>query len=145
MRELAKTLGIADVVTFAGHVPHVRVLEAMGSGEIHCVALASIVDSMQRDEGVPIALVEAMTFGLPALATDTGSIAELLPARSGLTVPMRDAEALAAGIAVLMDDEDRYAQASRFCRRRSRRYWSAAANSTRLLRAMQRVSVKAAP
>jgi glycosyltransferase involved in cell wall biosynthesis len=46
-------------------------------------------------EGVPSALIEAMAAGVPVVATDSGSIGELLDERSGCVVPPARPDALA--------------------------------------------------
>ena len=57
-----------------------------------------------RDEGLPLALLEAMAAGLPCLATDVGDVREALGG-VGLVVPHGDADALADGLAALVRDE----------------------------------------
>ena len=50
-------------------------------------------------EGIPVALIEALAYCVPAIATDVGGIAELLGDGCGELVPRDDADALAAAIA----------------------------------------------
>ena len=52
--------------------------------------------------------MEAMSFGVPVISTRTGSIEELLPRHLGVTVPDRDAGAIAATISSVLFDPDRY-------------------------------------
>lgn len=73
--------------------------------------------SASHNEGFPNAIAEAMALGLPVLATDcpsgpadllgaaAGTPGTVTEARAGLVVPMGDVAALARGIAML-DDED---------------------------------------
>jgi glycosyltransferase involved in cell wall biosynthesis len=49
-------------------------------------------------EGVPSALLEAMAFGVPVVATDSGSVGEAVDPTSGLLVPPDDPAALAAAL-----------------------------------------------
>jgi glycosyltransferase involved in cell wall biosynthesis len=60
-------------------------------------ALPSRVLSSGRSEGVPVALLEAMAFGLPIVASAVGGISELLPNDecAGLLVPPDQPEHLA--------------------------------------------------
>ena len=56
-------------------------------------------------EGMPISLLEAMTAGCPAVATDVGGVGQLLQQGvTGLLVPPADATALAAAILNCLDD-----------------------------------------
>lgn len=60
-------------------------------------------------EGLPNALMEAMALGLPIVATDCpcGGPATLIEnEKNGLLVPIKDADALAAGMNRLIEDRD---------------------------------------
>jgi glycosyltransferase involved in cell wall biosynthesis len=69
------------------------------------------------NEGVPQALMQAMATGVPVISTPVGSIDELVrQEETGLMVPPRDAAALGAAIARLLDEPvlgARLAQAAR--------------------------------
>jgi glycosyltransferase involved in cell wall biosynthesis len=67
--------------------------------------LASRVLGSGRTEGTPTALVEAMSAGLPVVATNVGGVGALVThARNGLLVPPGDPTALAAALGRLRDD-----------------------------------------
>ncbi|MBV8750598.1 MAG: glycosyltransferase, partial [Candidatus Eremiobacteraeota bacterium] len=66
--------------------------------------LASIERAGGLMEGVPVALIEAMAAGIPVVATDSGSIGELVDGESGLLVPHSDPAALAAALRRLATD-----------------------------------------
>lgn len=56
-------------------------------------------------EGLPLSLLEAMSMGLPAVATPVGGIPEVIrPGQDGLLVPVNDADALAAAMSRLCED-----------------------------------------
>jgi colanic acid/amylovoran biosynthesis glycosyltransferase len=62
-------------------------------------------------DGIPTALLEAMATGLPAVATDAGSITEVIDSGSdGILVPQRDGGALSQAIAGLLADSERRRQ-----------------------------------
>jgi glycosyltransferase involved in cell wall biosynthesis len=56
-------------------------------------------------EAAPLSLLEAMSIGIPAVATNHGGAAEVL-GDAGLLVAPRDPDALAAAIGHLVDDRD---------------------------------------
>ena len=60
-------------------------------------ALPSRVLASGRSEGAPVALLEAMSFGLPSVASAVGGVTDVLPPgdRAGIVVPPDRAECLA--------------------------------------------------
>ncbi len=57
-------------------------------------------------EGLPVALLEAMALGVPCIASDVGSIADVLDqGRAGSLVPVRSPDKLAAEIIRLLSDQ----------------------------------------
>jgi glycosyltransferase involved in cell wall biosynthesis len=61
-------------------------------------------------EGLPCALVEAVTCGIPAVATAVNAVPDLIvPGRTGLLVPPRRPEALARAVGHLLDHPDQAA------------------------------------
>ena len=64
--------------------------------------------SASRSESFGIAMVEAMASGVPVVATMTGGAQEIIDAdKTGLLVPIGDAEGLAEAICELLDDPKR--------------------------------------
>jgi glycosyltransferase involved in cell wall biosynthesis len=52
-----------------------------------------------RNEGTPVALIEAMASGVPGVATDVGGVRDVIPDPTvGLVVPFGSADALAAAV-----------------------------------------------
>jgi glycosyltransferase involved in cell wall biosynthesis len=79
---------------------------------VDCVVLPSL------DEGLSVALVEAMAHGVPVVATAVGGVPELLEGDAGVLVPPRDAEALADALASVLGSPERRAHLARAGRRR---------------------------
>lgn len=77
--------------------------------------VAPFVETETGDkDGIPTALLEGMATGLPAVATDAGSISEVIEdGAQGLLVPQRSPAALADAIEALLRDPDRRAQLGR--------------------------------
>jgi glycosyltransferase involved in cell wall biosynthesis len=93
-----ENLGIADNVRFLGWRPDVN--EIMGCFDIF--VLPSLNEGMGR------VLVEAMSAGLPIVASRVGGIPDLLKdGENGLLVPPANAGALEQAISDLLSDKDR--------------------------------------
>ena len=89
-QRLARRLGIADRVVFTGfRSDAVRVMT--------CCDVTTMPS--RRREGVPRAIVESMSRGVPAIVTSVGGLPELVRhEQHGLVVPPGDSEALAGAI-----------------------------------------------
>lgn len=70
LKDIAKKYDVIDQVKFLGGLPHDEVFDWLDSIDIYA--------QPSKQEGLPRALVEAMSRGLPALGTNTGGIPELL-------------------------------------------------------------------
>jgi glycosyltransferase involved in cell wall biosynthesis len=90
-----------------------------------------------RTEGFSVALVEAMTCGLPVVATEASGVAEALGDDVGIVVPRGDATALAAAIGRLIDDEPLRRTLGDRARRRAQESFSLQAVGARLRRFME--------
>ena len=100
----AEAAGLGDAVTFAGVIPHDRLLERLQRGEFDVSVLASVERGGGLMEGVPVALIEAMASGTVVVATASGSIGELVDGETGLLVPHSDPAALAEALARVARD-----------------------------------------
>ena len=90
---------LEDRVTFAGVIPHDAILAALERGEYDVSVIASAERPGGLMEGVPVALIEAMAAGVVVVATDSGSIGELVDEETGVLVPHSDPGALAGALA----------------------------------------------
>lgn len=104
MESLVKTRGLSDRILFLGILAHEELLSLYASGEVNAVALASYDTGDGLPEGIPVALMEAMAYGLPVVATDAGGTAELLKDGAGILVPQRDPDALARALLHVAED-----------------------------------------
>lgn len=95
LEELAGRLGIAGQVVFTGFVEDVRPLMA----DLDVLVISSLW------EGFGLTAVEAMALGVPVVATRVGGLPEVVRhGETGLLVPPADPEALAKGIAWMLDN-----------------------------------------
>ncbi len=107
LERLARSLGLADSVIFAGQVEQRALHAALERGAFHAVVLASHERPGGLMEGVPVALVEAMARAVPVIATNSGSVGELIDATTGRLAAPGSAVELAAAIADIQRDFSR--------------------------------------
>jgi glycosyltransferase involved in cell wall biosynthesis len=95
----AERLGVQDCVSFLGLVGRFELANLFAETDV--VALPSYW------EGLPIALIEALSAGKPIVASDAGGNPELvLEGENGLIVPIGDPAALAEALLRLAGDPD---------------------------------------
>ena len=83
---LAEKLGVSDQVIFEGNLPHDRLFDWLDELDVY------IQPSLQ--EGLPRAVVEAMSRGLPVFGAKTGGIPELVG--QSCIFPQKDSGSIAA-------------------------------------------------
>lgn len=89
--------GLTQHVTLLGHQPRSRVSELVGEADV--MVLPSISTSTGKQEGIPVALMEALASEVPVVASAISGIPELVEdGHTGLLVPERDALALAQAL-----------------------------------------------
>jgi colanic acid/amylovoran biosynthesis glycosyltransferase len=105
LQVLARELGIERRVDFLGSLGAARVTSLMAESDLF--VLAAIPHPSGAMDGIPVALMEAMSSGLPVLTTELSGIPELVEdGRTGLLVRPGDVPALADGIRRLVEDRD---------------------------------------
>ena len=97
LEALARELGLTNTV-FLGRVPGEKVPGLLGTSRY--LALPSM-----WDENAPLAALEAMAAGKPLLVTANGGLPELVSNGEGLQCAPGDADALAAAIRRLHEDD----------------------------------------
>jgi glycosyltransferase involved in cell wall biosynthesis len=69
---------------------------------------ADVLLLTSRNEGTPVALIEAMAAAVPGVSTDVGGVKDVIDSSSvGVLAPAGDGEALAAGVSHLLADATR--------------------------------------
>ncbi|PLX34511.1 MAG: colanic acid biosynthesis glycosyltransferase WcaL [Hyphomicrobiales bacterium] len=105
LQRLARQLNIAGQVNFAGFVSYDEVGALFQRADL-MVMPCVIAPSGDRD-GIPTVIMEALMHRLPVISTDVSGIPELIEHEvTGLLVPEKDPEALAAAIKRLAGDRD---------------------------------------
>jgi glycosyltransferase involved in cell wall biosynthesis len=75
---------------------------------------ADLYVSPSREEGGPAGVLEALSTGVPVVATKTGVAPDIMMSgREGILVDVGDQDGLAAGVLQLLQDEDMAAECSR--------------------------------
>jgi len=112
LREMVAGAGLGKVVAFRGRVVREQVLQHFHQARI--LALPS------RNEGMPLAAMEAHMVGVPVVAMDVGGVSEVVRhGETGLVVPAGDAAAFADALLGLLGDEPRRARFGRAARERA--------------------------
>jgi glycosyltransferase involved in cell wall biosynthesis len=123
MKQLAGSLGLAELVEFTGRLSAgERIFEALDSFDLFILP--------SRTEGVPRALLEAMARGCPCIGSDVGGIPELLEPEE--LFPVGNASSLAALIASVASDSERLARMSERNAEKSRLFAPELLNRKRL-------------
>lgn len=104
LEDQSRRLGIADLVAFAGARPHEEVAVQLSGADVFVL---SCVVAGQDQDGIPVALMEAMAAGVPVVSTRVSGIPELVEdGVSGILAAPDDPTALAAAIARVLDDPE---------------------------------------
>jgi glycosyltransferase involved in cell wall biosynthesis len=91
---MAAELALTDRVFFAGEIDEASKWGCLRQSDFFCLPSYS--------EGQPIAIIEAMTAGLPIIATAIGTIPEMVNSENAILIEPGDSEALTQAIARLV-------------------------------------------
>ncbi len=113
-----RELGLADVVRFEADIPEARLVELYAEAEL------AIVPSLY--EGFSLPAVEAMSAGVPRVATTGGALPEVVgrDGQTALLVPPGDSSALARRIAEALDNPELRAHIAAAGRQRVLELWT---------------------
>jgi len=94
-KEMVDVLGLNNIVRFRG----------MRLGILESCSSANILVLPSRAETAPLVVLEAMSRGMPVVATDVGDIAEIIPDRRyGQIIPVNSIVALADAVEAILAD-----------------------------------------
>lgn len=142
LEALARELGVADAVRFAGWVDH-REIDAYYRG---CAVF--VLPSIFTDEGgyEPFSnvVLEAMAWGRPVISTTANgaSFDVIQDGVNGLVVPERDPAALARALGRLLDDRDAAETMGRRARETIRDHFNVDLMARRFAEAIERVEAR---
>lgn len=98
LESLARSLGVADAVTFLGARPNVELPGLLASAEV------AVFPSLM--EATSVAALEAMSCGLPVAASRVGGLPEIVDETVGTLFEPADPESLAARLVALLERHD---------------------------------------
>ena len=81
-----------------GSLPNAQVLTFLADNPV------DLFVNVSEYEGLPVSIIEAFSFGIPALATDAGGTAEIVTAQNGMLIPVAsDAEEIAKALNMMFE------------------------------------------
>jgi len=112
LEQEAARLGIAGRVRFHGSLPEPAVADVLAAADVF--ALPSVIAPDGDMEGIPVALMEALAAGLPAVATRQSGVPELIQdGRTGYLAEPGDADSLRAALQRALSAPESVAEAGR--------------------------------
>ncbi len=106
LKQCIATHKMENHVTMLGFVTHDNILEHILVSDIF--SMPSVVKRHVEDcDGLPNVVIEAMSYGLPVVATDVAGMRDVLKdGETGYLVPQRDAPSLAEALRKMVEDPD---------------------------------------
>ncbi|MDR3357646.1 MAG: glycosyltransferase [Desulfovibrio sp.] len=106
LRRQLRRMRLTDFVALPGYVPHDQTQDFMHSHDL-LVVPSVVYDNGDRD-GIPNVIMEALSCGLPVVATDVNGIPEVIrDGETGLLVPQRDPASLADAVRQMLECRER--------------------------------------
>lgn len=99
-------LSLEEYVDMPGFVPHDGLRRYMQTHDM--LVVPSVVHTNGDRDGIPNVIMEALSMGMPVVATDVCGIAEVIRnGETGLLVPQRNSAALANAVRAMLTDRER--------------------------------------
>jgi glycosyltransferase involved in cell wall biosynthesis len=91
-------MGLQKHILFLGHVTREKLVQLYQNATVHVVP--------SHYEGLPTVLLEAMSSGIPVVATNVGGNSEVISSGvNGLLIPPKSPENMAKAISRLLDEQ----------------------------------------
>jgi glycosyltransferase involved in cell wall biosynthesis len=137
LRERVASAGLDGIVTFDGRRTRAEVIEALAESDV--LVAPSVVARNGKREGIPVVLMEAMSCGLPVVASRLSGIPELVEdGVSGLLVTPGDSAAIATALRRLAGDASLRTRIGAAARERVVRDFDLATNARAILERIDR-------
>lgn len=105
LKKKVKELNLMNNCYFSGIVDHNELLNKYKDNKVDIVVSCSI-SILNIFEGIPVSLMEAMSYEIPVIATDCGSTRELVDGQSGILINQNDSVGLKNAIFKLMHEPE---------------------------------------
>ncbi|MCR4667399.1 MAG: glycosyltransferase family 4 protein [Desulfovibrio sp.] len=103
LRALTAELGLSDRISYPGLLSHNELPTIFSAHDIFLAPC--VIDASGRRDGIPNTVIEAMSMGMPVIASAIHALPELVEdGVTGLTVPQKDPDALARAVTKLAGD-----------------------------------------
>lgn len=115
-KEILKLIEDNDLhskISLLGHIQHSDLLKKLKKNNYSLVVLPSIDLGNGLHEGIPVSLMEAMSFAIPVLSTKTGSIPDLVNGLSGSLVDEKNPHQISDEIMKLINNNDYFNEKSK--------------------------------
>lgn len=100
MEETCKQKNLMEWVTFTGHLPYDKVIKAFACSDIFVLAT-------YYPEGFPVAILQALSAGLPVISCDAGGIADYIEdGTNGFIIEQRNHQVLKEKILLLLKNDE---------------------------------------
>jgi glycosyltransferase involved in cell wall biosynthesis len=93
-------LGIEDNVRLLGYVHHPDLINFYKFQKVDIAVLPSAY------EGIPVSLMEAMSYNVPVISTDVGGVNELIGGGHGVLIPANDVERFSSELKKLISEKN---------------------------------------
>ncbi len=92
-------LNLDKDIVFLGKMPHAQLRTILSIIDVFLMTSTA--------EGTPLVILEAMSMGIPVVATDVGGISEQVTnGETGMVVPSKDVNAIAKAVIYLLENEE---------------------------------------
>ena len=126
LKELASELGLADAIRFVGMVEPEEVRDYMWASDLFVLP--------SYNEGMPNAVMEAMSCGLPVVCTSVGGLTAALSSSNGAKlVPAQQVEPLQSAMSEILTNDDLHVSMSRAARATAEEQFDVRRSARRIL------------
>lgn len=115
LKNVAKRLGVSEKVDFLGKMPHQKIPEIMADHDIY--VQPSIVNERNEEENSPISVLEALSIGLPVIASNIGGLKEIIKnGENGFLVPQKSVNDIVLSLTQLLEQPETLARIKQYAR-----------------------------